>query len=232
MLGSQSMLELRYVSPLQINDTRADLLLQTFLDAFSEYRLKQGLPAVSINLPVVEGVGYVADRGIGDRLAGSLGLTLTEYQLYTLVKGAIIGPSSGLNVNGRSFSFVPAPVIDIEELPWEHFNFLAAMRRKPDSENVKSSQNATGASHNLRDEQDPEVLMDALSDKVSAITMMDRKEITPERRLIDYGLDSLVSVELRNWIRREFDVELALKDVVGADTLKNILENILSQKKK
>lgn len=212
-------------------DTRANSPLQTFLDAFTDYRLNLGLPAVSISLPVVKGVGYVADRDLGDRLAGSLGATLTEDQVYTLVEAAIIGPSSGLIVNGKGFSSVPERITGTEKLPWEHFNFLAAMRPKSDSEEGKSSRMTNGASHNLQIDQDPEVLMDALSAKVSAITMMDREEITPGRHLKDYGLDSLVSVELRNWIRRDFGVELALKDIVNANNLKDMLDRILLQKK-
>ncbi|KAK8023284.1 Compactin diketide synthase mokB [Apiospora marii] len=114
---------------------------QTFLDAFSEHRLRRGQPAVSISLPVVEGVGYVADRGIADRLKGSLGLSLDEAQLHTLVRAAVLGPSSHLNVQGRSFSFVATPTP--EALPWEHFHPLRAMRLRGGEEGA-DGQNSQG----------------------------------------------------------------------------------------
>ncbi|KAK8109398.1 hypothetical protein PG999_007535 [Apiospora kogelbergensis] len=209
----------------------------TFLDAFSEHRIKQGKPAVSISLPVVEGVGYVADRGISERLKGTLGLSLSEAQLYTLVAGAIVGPASGLNVRGRSFSFVTTPTDTDKKLPWEHFHFLRAIA--PPSLRDASSRggNAARKAHAAGGRADakggadtsPEAVMEALRTKVSNVTMLDRDEITPERSLVHYGLDSLVSVELRNWIRREYGADLALKDIVAARHLNALSKDIRSQ---
>lgn len=217
---------------LQRKNPGANISLQAFLDAFSEYRLKQGLPAVSISLPVVEGIGFVATRGMAKQLESSIGATLTEDEVYTLIKGAIIGPSSGLNVDGKSFSFKPTPpASDGTSLPWECFSSLASMRRKSRLNNVSAPRIATGSSYSLQEVDDPAVLMQALQDKVSIITMTYRDEITPHRRLLDYGLDSLVSVELRNWIRWELGCELGLKDIVSASTLEDLLELVLCQRK-
>ncbi|KAI8947098.1 hypothetical protein F4801DRAFT_562250 [Xylaria longipes] len=60
----------------------------------------------------------------------------------------------------------------------------------------------------LSEEVSPHALLEFLCDRVSAVTMMDRGEISPERSLLDYGLDSLVSLELRNWIRRTCHVDM------------------------
>ncbi|KAK8023590.1 Highly reducing polyketide synthase ACRTS2 [Apiospora rasikravindrae] len=191
----------------------------TFLDAFSEHRVKQGKPAVSISLPVVEGVGYVADR-------------VSVKRGYTpLSKGAIIGPASGLNVNGRSFSFVSTPTA-AEKLPWGHFHPLRAIRPLQQSSGEADRAQATGgadANGQRGADTSPEALMEALRTKVSNVTMLDRDEITPERNLAHYGLDSLVSVELRNWIRREYGADLALKDIVAARHLNALSKEILSQ---
>ena len=70
--------------------------------------------------------------------------------------------------------------------------------------------------------------MDALSGKVSSITMIDRDEITPIRSLVDYDLDSLFSLELRNWIRRTLDVDMALQDITTATDLKALADRILA----
>lgn len=43
------------------------------------------------------------------------------------------------------------------------------------------------------------------------------------------GLDSLVSFELRNWIRREMGVELTLTQIVGAANLQALAQQIRSQ---
>ncbi|KAL8766899.1 MAG: hypothetical protein Q9209_006447 [Squamulea sp. 1 TL-2023] len=200
----------------------------TFLDAFSEYRVKLGLPAVAVDLPIVEGVGLAVERGTIEQLRASLGVTITEDQFYTLIEGAIIGPSSGLNAYGRSLSWTLASKADIDSLAWEHFNPLSVMRRlRTYSGGVNLSSNESKKLQDLLKDGSPELLMDALSDKVSTITMIDRDEITPDRSLLDYGLDSLFSLELRNWIRRSLDADVALKDITTAKNLKALVDRIL-----
>lgn len=162
------------------------------------------------------------------QLRANLGVTINQDQFYTLIEGAIIGPSSGLNANGRSLSWTLASKTDIDHLAWEHFNPLSVMRRlRSDSGGADPS---TSGGKNLQDllkDGSPELLIDALSDKVSSITMIDRDEITPDRNLLDYGLDSLFSLELRNWIRRSLDVDMALKDITTARDLKALVGRIL-----
>lgn len=68
-------------------------------------------------------------------------------------------------------------------------------------------------------------------DKVSSITMIERDEIEPDAPLSNYSLDSLVSVELRNWIRRETSVEVPLPKIVNSGNLRALATHILSQKK-
>ena len=73
-------------------------------------------------------------------------------------------------------------------------------------------------------------LLGALMDKVSSITMIERDEVEPDAPLAAYGLDSLVSVELRNWIRRETGVETPLPTITRAENLRALATYILSQR--
>ena len=66
--------------------------------------------------------------------------------------------------------------------------------------------------------------------KVSAITMIDKDYIEAGAPTSKYRLDSLVSVELRNWIRRETGIELPLTAIVRAGTLRTFATNILAQR--
>ncbi|KAF1730467.1 Nonribosomal peptide synthetase 14 [Beauveria bassiana] len=60
--------------------------------------------------------------------------------------------------------------------------------------------------------------------------MIERDEVHADAPLRNYGLDSLISVELRNWIRRQTKVELPLPRIVGAKNLRTLAQNILAQK--
>lgn len=185
---------------------------------------------------MVGGIGYVADRDIGQALKQSIGLTLAETHVYTTVKGAIVGPSSGLNTDGRSLAVTVSPISSDTGslLPWERFNPLAALRSSPVTDRIgsggKQSWNkATSLLVEIQASSAPlEGLENALMDKVSVMTMINREDVRTDRSLVEYGLDSLVSVELRNWIRREFGAELGLTAIVGAEDLRALAEKILS----
>lgn len=202
--------------------------MKTFLDAFLEHRFKLGLPAVAVDLPVVEGIGLAFERGTIEQLRAGLGVTITEDQFYTLIEGAIFGPSSGLNGHGRSLTWTLASKTDIDFLAWEHFIPLSVLRRlRTDSGTVNSSSNESKKLQDLLRDRSPKLLMDALSDKLSSITMIDRDEITPNRSLLDYGLDSLFSMELRNWIRRSLNVDIALKEITTVRDLEALVDRVL-----
>ncbi|KAK2795949.1 Type I Iterative PKS [Onygenales sp. PD_10] len=205
----------------------------TFFDAFSRHRIARGQPSVVIALPVVLGVGYVVDHGLIETLKNSLGAVLTEAELHTVVKGAIIGPSSGLNRDGKAISFRFTSGDGQNPLGWQYYHPLTLTGKFNTqdrcSEDHSSNHARNPRGNTLRVANDGDIL-EALIDKVSSITMIDRDEVEPDTSLSAYGLDSLVSVELRNWIRRETGVELALPKIAGAANLRHLASYIISQR--
>jgi acyl carrier protein len=209
----------------------------TYFDAFARYRIARGQPTIAIALPVVLDVGYAFDNGLTEALKLSLGATLTEADLHTAVKGAIIGPSSGLNHDGKAISFRFSSGEDPNTLGWQYYHPLALAERvnakQRNSESDSSGQDGGAQLNGLRatNGDDPLLtLLEALMDKVSSITMIERDEVEPDAPLAAYGLDSLVSVELRNWIRRETGVETPLPTITRAENLRALATYILSQR--
>lgn len=188
-------------------------------------------------MPIVLGVGYVAERGLDEKLKGSLGAILTEAHLRTAIKGAIIGPSSGINRDGTAISFSFARGDDSGTMPWQCFHpralvdYIRAESRAEGATEPGLGNNSRSKRLRIDAESNPlDLLLDALMDKVASITMIERDEIEPDAPLANYSLDSLVSVELRTWIRRETGVELTLPKIVNADNLRALARHILSQR--
>jgi acyl carrier protein len=50
------------------------------------------------------------------------------------------------------------------------------------------------------------------------------EDIDPRKSLSDYGVDSLMSVELRNWIWRSFKASVAVFDIMGGKSLKGVAQ--------
>lgn len=184
-------------------------------------------------------VGYVADRDLEGKLTNSLGAVLSLPNLRTVMKGAIIGQNSGLNRDGKAISFSYARGDDSSTLPWQCFHPRALVdyirtETRADGTSTADCNGREGASKGglqLANESDPlTALLTVLMDRVSSITMIERDEIEADAPLSNYSLDSLVSVELRNWIRRETGVELPLPRIVNAANLRALATYILEQR--
>jgi acyl transferase domain-containing protein/NADPH:quinone reductase-like Zn-dependent oxidoreductase/ubiquinone/menaquinone biosynthesis C-methylase UbiE/aryl carrier-like protein len=201
----------------------------SFLDSFAQWRSSQGMPTVSISLPVVDDVGYVVQQGMREKLVDKLGFYVSIAQVHTLIKGAILGTTSGLNRDSRTIAFVlQEPQQDQTHGLEERSRYLSVLcQRKWKNSAIDNQQaNVNGLTSTTE-----ENLLDILADKVSSITMMNREDVTPTRNLMEYGLDSLVSVELRNWIKRECSSDLALTQIVGAANLQTLADLILARRK-
>ncbi|KAI5265072.1 putative polyketide synthase [Aureobasidium subglaciale] len=185
----------------------------SFYDGFTKYRNARGQHTVSFALPVVLDVGYVAQNDLSKSLKQTLGATLTMADIRTAVKGAILGKSSPFHHNGKIAAF--KMYLDgqaVQNGPWKYFHpvhtkeRLVAEASKRKKDGVVGDANASATSWTAS--ADPLTgLVEALISKASAMTMIEREDVRADIPLATYSLDSLVSVELRNWIRRETSVE-------------------------
>jgi len=185
----------------------------------------------------------VAETNLIRRLRSTIGAVLRGTEVLTLVEAAILGADARLATDGKHLSWSLVPDTEVATLPWEHFNPLSAMRRRRQNATSRagsssdSAEGPAGEDNKASGKKDlktagPEALMSALSDKVSAMTAIERSEITPDRSLVDYGLDSLISLELRNWIRRIFDVNIEVKDINSSADLTVVASRILGNIRK
>ena len=59
----------------------------------------------------------------------------------------------------------------------------------------------------------------ALAGKVAGVLMRPVEEVSGDQPMAGYGLDSLVAVEIRNWIARELGVKVSMFDLISGNTL-------------
>lgn len=81
-------------------------------------------------------------------------------------------------------------------------------------------------------EVDQSTLLAAAMELVNAVLMRSlgvNESLETTRPLANYGVDSLVSVELKNWVRAELSIEMSALEIVGARTLTTLCETILKK---
>ncbi|KAI0009070.1 putative polyketide synthase [Xylariaceae sp. FL0662B] len=220
----------------------------TFLDSFALYRRARGLPAATIDLGVITDAGYVAANKDLARALERQGFEgTTSEQLMALLHSAILAarpssPSSshidelarGHIVTGLG-TWREGAVAAFDRPIFSHFRRAGqsadaddagagtedaganAMRvRGP----LKSASNLTEAAR---------IVCDGLVAKISSLSMIPVEDISTDRPLSEYGMDSLVAVEMRNWIAREMDASVPILELMANEPLRTLASKVLAK---
>ncbi|KAI1460694.1 hypothetical protein F4805DRAFT_372476 [Annulohypoxylon moriforme] len=217
----------------------------TFLDAFASYRQSLGLQSNTVDLGVIQDVGYIAeqDTGLEARFDKRQWTPINETMLRKILTYSIFQQDSRAPLNPSSVAETitgigyPLPA-DSELASEPRFGYLFNTR----GSNVDSlddgdeSDQAEQAIKQFRlmhkSGADVAALKLTCLEVISAqFAKTLRLEAEPEsgRPLVAYGLDSLSAVELRNWIRVKLNVELTTLDITNAASLIALSEKVVSK---
>ncbi|RYP43908.1 hypothetical protein DL768_009576 [Monosporascus sp. mg162] len=212
-----------------------------FLDAFAAYRKSLNLPACSVDLGVVEDVGYVNNReSLGRRLLAQGWAPIDEILLHKILYFSIL-QQQRKPVNAASshqlITGIPVPLP--KESPARRDARFSTLRHIISHE-VNSTENVGDDMAMLRNafkagrdrNGDHEHLLAVVTAQANRRLMRSlglTEDIDPKRPISSYGIDSLVAVEFRNWARVELGVEIATLEVVGAKSLMSLCKLILKK---
>ncbi|RCI10159.1 hypothetical protein L249_8593 [Ophiocordyceps polyrhachis-furcata BCC 54312] len=73
------------------------------------------------------------------------------------------------------------------------------------------------------------VVAAALTAKLAHALDVSVDDVDPRRSLADYGVDSLMAVELRNWFRRDFGAQLSVFDIMGRASIGRVCEVVVDK---
>lgn len=202
--------------------------------ALAAHRLGLGLPATAIDIGKVASVGVVAestDSTIEQNLV-KLGLRdIQEAELHAIIELAMLpaahGISNGHLITGAHTSI--DPTADADDLPFwsrdpvfSHLDVLRPHLAGTDGAGTGTSQRLSlrtllAASETRADAT--VVVLEALLLKLARALTMPVAELDATRSTAAYGLDSLVAVDVRNWIYREAGADVAVFEVLQSSSL-------------
>jgi acyl carrier protein len=218
----------------------------SFLDAFAHYRLARGLRAHTVNLGVIEDVGYVADQGDGLEMRfdkrqwtpineGMLRRILT-YSVFQQKSSPLNAASIGQLITGLAY-----PLADnasgLAEDPRFGYLFGGAGEREntseeseEDDDQIAQAIRAFGVMHTSGADAIAlaKAALSILTDQTTKLLRLET-EIEPGKPLMAYGLDSLAAVELRGWVRQKLGAELSTLDITNANSLFDLSEKLVSK---
>lgn len=227
----------------------------TFQDAFVRYRHKLGLPATAIDLGVVTGVGYVTRNRDAEKKLVEKGYTLCEeWHVHQLVRMAIDNPvppapasatsststspslaavrpqqfTSAQLVAGIFITDVPKMATKFNDPKWSII-YSTGLGINPDSELFGDEAGFPDPMRDIDTRPAEDVINDLCTGiirKTASLTGVPKEEIKEDHSLKRYGMDSLVAVEMRNWLLKVSTVELAAADIMNAASIRELAEKI------
>lgn len=207
----------------------------TFQDALARYGTHHGQNALSIDLGVMGDIGRVAEtEGLQRHLERTQGLdTISEHEFLALLdmccdparpttacKASASQLVVGLTTPAERMSRMLEP---LETLDRPLFSYFKTPRGGA-IQNADSSGGDTVATAELfRQAESPEdqvaVVVDALVNKLARALTIKPVDVDVTQPLHSFGVDSLVAVELRNWMGKQFAADVPVFEIMGGSTV-------------
>ncbi|RAL12372.1 uncharacterized protein BO97DRAFT_451580 [Aspergillus homomorphus CBS 101889] len=222
----------------------------TFVSSFVQYRLQQGLPASAVNLGGVNDVGYLATQNIKlrDRMASASVRLLSEREVLDAFEVAIFCAESTsaprflgslhapntLTVGMSSTKSIADPSVRPLWAPDARFRkyFDLDLKYQMSRDPLKQAPTVQHIIHDIS--KDPDIIKDAswrekvileLINALQNYSMFARGQ--DPQQIAAMQIDSLMTLEIRNWCRRYVDLELSLLDITKAGTIEGLGDLIL-----
>lgn len=202
----------------------------SFEDALARYRSARNLPAVCLDLGMVASVGFVArTEGVKERLARQGYKIVSEDEVLKLVEDSIASPRR-LSKDSQILVGVSS---DMSTVSREDSPFLSDVRfssLKREAAASSSSGSTKQGARSLQDlnhsiasadswDQAVSNICQAIVGKLSVMFSLPEDEVDPSASMSHYGVDSLVAVELRNWLSSASQSDISIFDIMQSKSL-------------
>ncbi|RDA95780.1 hypothetical protein CP533_5176 [Ophiocordyceps camponoti-saundersi (nom. inval.)] len=243
-----------YGPPGQANYASAN----TFLDSFVQYRHSLGLPCSVIDLGATDEVGFLSlseNAKIRTRLKEIGQHFLQEQDMLDAVDISINRSHSpkpppsdlshGFTSMGQLVTGLKSPKLmsdPMNMLQWKRdirigfyrqLESADAADKSSDNDALRDLLNAAARDASILDEPLRQgIITKEIARTLCSFMLLDEKALQLTTDFATLGIDSLVSIEIRNWWQRVFGVEISVLEIVNAGTVKRLGEVAVALLKK
>ncbi|MDF1844895.1 MAG: type I polyketide synthase [Rubripirellula sp.] len=205
----------------QANYSAANALL----DGLAVYRRSIGLAACVINWGHLGEVGYLARREeLSDRLRRQGVLSFSVEQAFLSLEHVLLNHLLQTSVLRMDWSLWRGLGISGDVSP--RFAHLIHQIAKNDQSMVSAEQIRFA-----KDGDRGELVEQFLRVKVGSLLGIQKDQLDRNRSFVELGLDSLMAVELRNWIESQLEVSLPIGQLMRDTATSDLVDYILDQMK-
>jgi acyl transferase domain-containing protein/aryl carrier-like protein len=189
-----------------------------FLDAVAWYRRASGLPALTVNWGYLGEVGYLARRpDVGGRLEREGVLSFTVREALALLEKAMRRQQVQVSVIRADWARCRGLGVTGEVSP--RFAHLSC---QADADHGQAAQGSVSGRESIV-AADAEgrvgMLGTLLRDKVARVLGTSPDRLDGDKPLLQLGIDSLMAVELRNWLEGELRIDLPIVELMRSPSV-------------
>ncbi|KAF1948945.1 ketoacyl-synt-domain-containing protein [Byssothecium circinans] len=215
----------------------------TYQDALARYRIAHGEKATSLDPGVLRDVGFVTEftDAQRDRL-DRLGVFIPNYDAEILALLDIYCDPSNAMTNITEcrpltgIKTVAQMIADGVDVPftltqplWQHtLNVSVDESRKSQAKTQDGDvKHVIEGAESL--EEAAAIATQVFRKKVAALLWTEEKRLQEDASMQSFGLDSLVAIDLRNWLTRTFGVDIPVFELLGGSSSSRIGKSIAAQ---
>ncbi|KAI9339502.1 hypothetical protein DFJ73DRAFT_947975 [Zopfochytrium polystomum] len=207
-----------------------------FQDQLAAHRRSQGLPALTVDISYLLSVGLVAQHAHWAENFRAVGLSVMQNSdLHGLLATALEG-GGGRDAGLPEQVVCGLPYNAYEEAwYWMEDARFAALRNRAAGGSTGST-----ATISLREElarcagmataeaeaEAVDLITAALVQRLAKLMMIPEADVDAGRPLSAYGVDSLVAVEVRNWIAREVAVDVSVASIMANVPMRHLAADL------
>ncbi|KAK8041286.1 hypothetical protein PG994_014293 [Apiospora phragmitis] len=206
----------------------------TFQDELAHWRSRHGSRTTAIDLGVVGDVGVVAET---DRLkrhfaGGAQGLGQVDAREILALLDICCDPAAAASTSPPQIVMGLHTPPTSSPAPWSRPRSWSGPSSRTSSTDHATKYSTTRSSPGAlfrqagTAEARTAVVVAMLTRRLARALALEPDDVDTERPLHAFGVDSLVGVELRNWIAREFAANLPVFEIVGGSTVRKVAELI------
>lgn len=210
----------------------------TFQDALARHRSQRGQKAVSIDLGVMRSIGIVAEtKRLQQHLQNSKGFIPVEEAEFLSLLDICCDPSyrpeshrcqmvMGLETPASLLARSLEPPEILQRPLFARFSQLSG--RSGSSSSSDGTAGGVDVAQLFRQAESAakrvQVVIEALSKRLARTLSIKLEDVDTHQALHAYGVDSLIAVELRSWVAKEFAADVPVFEIVSGKTIEAVGE--------
>lgn len=209
-----------------------------YMDALMRSRRQRGLSGTTINIGMVVGIGLVAADAKLEATMKRTGFDpVNEYEFFCLVEEAVQSGRSLItsdDCNVESYRIATGTRVTGPQCFWYKkplFRQLAAIFDEEEERPAATSGKSLDLIPQLRAASDNKarsgLVMNGFFETLSSITGVAVDNLIPDKSLVSYGLDSLVAMEIRNWFLKTLQVNVAVFEILGSESIAALVARVV-----